>query len=409
MLAGVLSLGCAQRGKTTVVWISIDGLRHDYIDRASPPLLARLAAEGAISREVVPVFPTLTFPNHVSQTTGVMPGAHGIIANTFFSPAAGERYNMPDDIRLLKSESIWETAKRQGVRSIVADWPVGQRQTGPLAADYAPPSFDRARDDQRRLDDTLATIRADSATEAAGNDPLRLIILYFSAVDSAGHRFGPDAPEVDEALRTVDRQLDSPKHDVINWFEATRAPRDQLFFIVTTDHGMERLHTLVSFDRLLGADLLKDVTVSPGGNVRMLYFNQLDETDRAARMQAVLEKLRQYSFVRAWRKTEQPAGVNMADPDRCGEIVIALAPGYLFTSQRVATTMPVTTSPLGAHGYDVRETKAMLGASIIWRYDRPLRRKDLGRIDNTQWHATVAKLLGISPAAAADARAIRVE
>src|SRR4051812_2968138 len=58
-------------GRTVVVWISIDGMRHDYVDRYQLPTLGRLMREGAYSRQLVPVFPSLTFPSHASEITGV--------------------------------------------------------------------------------------------------------------------------------------------------------------------------------------------------------------------------------------------------------------------------------------------------------------------------------------------------
>src|SRR5688500_4355976 len=67
--------GCAKDAeRATVVWISIDGLRPDYLDRGKTPLLNRLVREGASTRRLVPPTPSLTFTSHVTQATGVPPG-----------------------------------------------------------------------------------------------------------------------------------------------------------------------------------------------------------------------------------------------------------------------------------------------------------------------------------------------
>jgi hypothetical protein len=60
------------------------------------------------------------------------------------------------------------------------------------------------------------------------------------------------------------------------------------------------------------------------------------------------------------------------------------------------------------HGYDAAECPNMRGTAILWHYKHPMSSKNLGTVDNTQWHATVAKILGISPAPDTDPRAVRV-
>ena len=73
-----------------------------------------------------------------------------------------------------------------------------------------------------------------------------------------------------------------------------------------------------------------------------------------------------------------------------------------------AATQPVGGGQKGAHGYDPAACPAMLGGAVIWKYGSNAGGRDLGPIDNTQWHATVANLLGIQPAAGADSRPVRL-
>src|SRR3954468_9883439 len=129
-------------GRNTIVWISIDGLRCDYVRRADPGTLSRLAREGAYTNDEVPVFPSLTFPNHVSQVTGTTVDHHGVPMNGFYDSATRQSYSFPDDQSVMRAEPIWTTAKRQGLRTAVIDWPVSHAQTGPYASDYFDPAFD---------------------------------------------------------------------------------------------------------------------------------------------------------------------------------------------------------------------------------------------------------------------------
>src|SRR4051812_31279094 len=69
--------------RSVVVWISIDGFRSDYVDRNVSPFLRKLMHEGSYSQKLVPITPSLTFPSHVTEATGVPASVHGITANDF--------------------------------------------------------------------------------------------------------------------------------------------------------------------------------------------------------------------------------------------------------------------------------------------------------------------------------------
>ncbi len=74
----------SQRTQVPVVMLSLDGFRHDYLARGHSPTLQRFAASGLRAEGLIPAFPTSTFPNHYSIVTGMYPGSHGIIGNTFY-------------------------------------------------------------------------------------------------------------------------------------------------------------------------------------------------------------------------------------------------------------------------------------------------------------------------------------
>jgi hypothetical protein len=48
--------------KPTVLIVSIDGLRADYLDRGLTPHLLALSKKGLRAKSMKPIFPTLTFP-----------------------------------------------------------------------------------------------------------------------------------------------------------------------------------------------------------------------------------------------------------------------------------------------------------------------------------------------------------
>src|SRR5688500_14731720 len=65
--------------KPTVILISLDGYRYDYLDKFQPPTLNKLAREGVRAKWMIPSFPTKTFPNHYTVVTGLYPQNHGLV------------------------------------------------------------------------------------------------------------------------------------------------------------------------------------------------------------------------------------------------------------------------------------------------------------------------------------------
>ena len=82
----------SQQGKTVVLWISTDGCRGDYVDRDQTPFLKSLMDHGAYSKQLTPMFPSLTFPSHTTEATGVPAGQHGVTSNKFYTPTVGQGF-----------------------------------------------------------------------------------------------------------------------------------------------------------------------------------------------------------------------------------------------------------------------------------------------------------------------------
>ena len=103
----------------TVILISIDGMRADYLDKYAPPELTRLANEGVRAKWMIPAYPTKTFPNHYTVATGLYPGNHGLVENNMWDPTTGKTFGLHDrtaveDPMWWGGEPIWVTAQKQG-------------------------------------------------------------------------------------------------------------------------------------------------------------------------------------------------------------------------------------------------------------------------------------------------------
>jgi len=397
----------APAGRNVVLWISVDGFRGDYVDRGKSPFLHSLMARGWHSRELVPVFPSLTFPSHVSEVTGMLPGTHGIISNKYLDTSTGEEFNLSTRPQALRAEPIWFTATRQGVRTAVIDWPLseGQEQLpdATLRTAYYNVEFDPELSDRERLGQLVEKYRADFAT-APNGPPLQLLMGYAFGVDKAGHKMGPDSAAVGAAVAEMDQLLFEIVGQVAQVFEEKMKPAagDALWVLITTDHGMSAVERVVNVDHLLGGDAVPEaVYAATSGGLANVYLNRVPASQREAVTGQVLANIRKFPFVAAWRRNELPAKYGYDAPGRTGDIVVSLDKGYTFGWREGLTIAPVDDDrnfPRGMHSYDPTEDKEMRGLFILVRWGSKSPGRDVGPLDSLRIHPTVARLLGIQPA-----------
>lgn len=393
------------KGQATLVWISMDGVRADYLDRGNLPFFKRLQTEGAYSRHFQPSFPPITFPSHCSEATGVPVEKHGITGNNFYDSATQQSYHFPSDSTLLQAEPIWLTAERQGVRTLVYDWPLSQAEHGPLHADYFNEKYEDAPSDGERLDRLLDTWRKDADVPPAGHPPLRLIMGYVNVADHVGHQEGPDSPSIADAMQTLDGVMGSFQERALALWKERAAPDDRLYFLFTTDHGMSKVDHLVNLEKMLGVvPNQPDVNVQTVGNMGSVFVSG---PDREKRIAEYIEKLKAWPIVRVFRREDLPPKWGYAHPTRVGDLVAILPKGYTYSR---GAPQPVSegSNPKGMHGYPVEDNPEMEGVTLLWRFPQPIGGKDFGPVSWSQYHPTAARLLGIQPAAGATGKPLSV-
>lgn len=86
-----LRLGIVGAASTfpTILIVSMDAFRPDYVEDCWTPTIARLRSAGVHAPYMRNVFPTKTFPNHHSIATGVYPEVHGVLDSTVYTSKDG--------------------------------------------------------------------------------------------------------------------------------------------------------------------------------------------------------------------------------------------------------------------------------------------------------------------------------
>ena len=388
-LIALLVSGCGSRAplppeKAIVILVSIDGWRWDYLDRFDPPVLSRMAAQGVRADGLIPQFPSKTFPNHYTVVTGLRLANHGIISNNMRDPAIPGEFTLSNrevqlDSRWWGGEPIWNTVEKQGRIAAAMFWPGSETVIGGGQATYWTP-YDDDLPHRDRVNRILAWLRMPDGKRPS------FLTLYYSDVDNAGHRRGPDAPEVREAALRVDRSLG----DLVAGVNKIGLA-DRVHYVVTSDHGMSAL----SRDRVIVLDNYVDVSAVDVVDWAPV-LSLLPKDGDVEKLYAALKD--KHPHLHVYRRDEIPAAYGIAGHPRLPPVVGIADDGWNIASARdVRRWAAEERRPQGgAHGYDAR-VQSMQGLFIAQgpRIARGLRVKPF---ENIHIYEFMCAVLGITPA-----------
>jgi predicted AlkP superfamily pyrophosphatase or phosphodiesterase len=125
------AFGQSPAAKPYVILVSLDGFRYDYAERYHAVNLLALGADGAAAEAMIPSFPSVTFPNHITLVTGLYPGHHGIVANSFYDPQRKDVYSYTKtatDGTWYRAKPLWVVAEEQKVRAACLFWPTNDAE-----------------------------------------------------------------------------------------------------------------------------------------------------------------------------------------------------------------------------------------------------------------------------------------
>jgi predicted AlkP superfamily pyrophosphatase or phosphodiesterase len=239
-----------------VVIVSIDGLRPEfYLGDWEAPTLKAMAREGVHAAAVESVFPSVTYPSHVSIVTGVRPWKHGIAANTLWGDRGGRR-EWHWWAKAIKARTLWQAAREKGLTAAVTYWPctVGADVEWRVAEVWDPDGKETLQRLQAAatpgllLELSLALGLPDEETvqDKASIDGFitgaachvfrkhkpNLMLVHLLQVDDRQHQEGRESEGVRRAVREQDGNIARIRKAIEDSGAA-----DRTLLIVTGDHG----------------------------------------------------------------------------------------------------------------------------------------------------------------------------
>ena len=261
----IISFDCFSQPSKHVVLITIDGFRPEfYLDpKWGAENLRTLMFNGARAKSVTGVYPSMTYPNHISIITGATPAKHGIYYNSPFLSIT-KKDSLYWKFSSIHSPTLWEAARNAGISTASVLWPVSAEapvdynipdvgKLGSRTYGFAKPAgiieeikknvFKEEGDDMKflfysPLYGSIDVNIANAAGYIIEKKRPGFISIHLMGLDAAQHSHGRDGHHIEEAVKQADRAI-----GVLIQALNAAGIRSQSTIIVTGDHGFLTTNT----------------------------------------------------------------------------------------------------------------------------------------------------------------------
>ncbi|XP_065184149.1 bis(5'-adenosyl)-triphosphatase enpp4-like [Sycon ciliatum] len=319
-----------QIDKRTVILVSFDGFRWDYLFRGYSPALERIAASGVRVKQLKNCFPTKTFPNHYSLVTGLYPESHGIVANFMYDPRLKKHFTIgnTDPVWWNEAEPAWVTLRRRGYVTATVNWPGSDVEIRGVRPNHHNP-FNSSIPFRDRVDKAISLLQLTEKERPS------FIALYFEEPDFTGHTYGPNGEETMQAVKRVDdiaEYLMKRLHEI--------GMSNNVDVIFTSDHGMAEtsdtreifLSDYVRNSSYELVDYSPLVALLPHEGMEMELYRRLRHA---------------HPNMTAYLKQDMPERLHYQQSRRIQPLMLLADPGWSIFAKRAAAD-----HDRGAHGYD---------------------------------------------------------
>ena len=363
-----------------VVLISLDGFRHDYIELHNAKHLRAIAEQGVRASSMTPVYPSNTFPNHISLITGLLPKHHGIVNNRFFDKSRPTKEGYAQyklgyggmDSTWITATPLWNLVEYHGMKAATFFWPESDsRISGTLPSYFY--HYSKYSDYQQRVDQIITWLKLPEVSRP------RFIAGYFSLTDSVGHDEGPFSDKTSDAVAKVDALIGQ-------LYERINALDLPVNLVVVSDHGM----TPVDENMLIEVESLSIpenfIFENEGAQVH-LYAREGVCDEHVANEIERLNRIASNRYIVL--NDKQRAKRHMELGNRAGDIILEIAPPARFID---ANSMHISK---GGPGYV--NTLPDMGATFVAVGPAFKPNTTLPVFSNLEVYPALAKILGIAP------------
>ncbi len=252
-----------------MILISLDAMgARDLAFMEALPNFKKIMDAGSICRNVSSVYPSLTYPAHVSIVTGRTPNHHGVINNTLLQPKLAN----PDWMwqrKFVKGTTLYDEAIKKGNRVAALLWPV----TAKSKITYNLPEVLANRPWQNQIvvsacngsalfemellkkfgyiRDGISQPALDNFVQASALHTLQkyrpnMMLIHFTDLDTNRHLYGLDHAEAKRAMMRHDERLG----ELLDMLEKT-GNMDKTTVVVLGDHCQLDTKRVVYFNYLL--------------------------------------------------------------------------------------------------------------------------------------------------------------
>lgn len=371
----------------TLILISIDGFRYDYLTKYAPPNLNQLAHEGVRAKWMTPSFPSKTFPNHYAIATGLYPQNNGIVENNIYDRERNIVFSMSNRAEVSNGrwwlgEPIWVTAEKQGQKAATLFFPGSEAEIAGKRPTYWKP-YDGKVPNSDRVDTVLSWLDLPKGVRPT------FLTLYFDDVDNAGHHFGPDSTQTKDAVLEIDKQIGR----LISGLKA-RSVFNETNLIIVSDHGM----ATVNYNNSVILDEIFDTRLAD----KILWVDSIVGIfPKEGKEDEIYETLKAKlpAQVKVYRKSELPARFHYSNSPRIAPLLVLPQEGWVAPNRERYEKIKAEgglNNPRGEHGYD-NQIESMR-ALFIARGAAIKKGRVIEPFENVQVYNIMAQILGLTPA-----------
>lgn len=376
-----------------VILISVDGMPPDYYTAPEKlglraPTLTMMKQGGAHAEGMEGVYPTVTYPQHTTMVTGARPAEHGIVQNRIFeAPTEPQTRFWYWYANALKTETLWTVAKKAGLTTAAAGWPVtvdaeidynvpeiyepGESPaTWKWTARHSTPGLlEKALGPDLKKDSSVDERLTSVSEFIIKNHRPNLLLVHLIELDGAHHRHGPHTKP---GIETAEREDGYIRRIV----EATRQAGiyEQTTFFIVSDHGFANIdkrfspNVALAKEGLITLDAAGKATAWkaaawPAGGSCAIVLKDANDKETEAKANALFSKwAKQHNSPVKQIVTRAELRKMKAVPQAA--LMLEAAPGYSFNDSLTGPEVGDSGEAYkGTHGY--LPTDPRMRASLI--------------------------------------------